>query len=376
MDRGTRQTRRKTTGTSDLEQAERRLAEHFQLSERLDRERPTDVPLMTILERYYHEHARNLPSAPQVRYAIESLREFFGTATIADFRKKDQEQMAATLRERGRAESYISRILSVAKAALRRAYDNEEIAAIPPIIRLPRGEPRDRVLTLQETAALFNAALNGAQFLFLLLAFGTGARPSAILELRRLQLDFDRKVIRLNPPGRKQTKKRRAVVPMAPTVMHWLDSTGSGYVVNHAGLRYTKDGWDSIFARLVKRAGVTGVSPYTIRHTIATEMATRGVPWLEIKTFLGHRIDSSDITGHYVHMRPDDLRGAVAALEQYFTELAPLVKRPLIQSKLEEDQPLPDSETSERLRAQRVPTGPRSHRRDASKFLMCFRAHR
>jgi hypothetical protein len=55
--------------------------------------------------------------------------------------------MAATLRERDRAESYISRVLSVAKASLRRAYDNEEIATIPPIIRLARGEPRDRVLT-------------------------------------------------------------------------------------------------------------------------------------------------------------------------------------------------------------------------------------
>lgn len=46
------QTRRKTTSTGDLEEAERRLAEHFQLCERLDRERPSDVPLMTILGRY------------------------------------------------------------------------------------------------------------------------------------------------------------------------------------------------------------------------------------------------------------------------------------------------------------------------------------
>jgi hypothetical protein len=58
-------------------------------------------------------------------------------------------------------------------------------------------------------------------------------------------------------------------------------------------------------------------------------------------------------------MRPDYLRGAVAPLEQYFTELAPLVKRPLIQSKIAEDQPLPDSETSECLRAPtRAPPAP------------------
>ena len=49
---------------------ERRLAEHFQLCERLDRERPSDVPLMTILDRYYHEHASKLPSKAAAQYAM------------------------------------------------------------------------------------------------------------------------------------------------------------------------------------------------------------------------------------------------------------------------------------------------------------------
>lgn len=348
MDNRTRQTRRETTGTADLGEAERKLARHFQLSERLDRERPTDVPLMTILDRYYHEHASKIPSKDSARYAIERLREFCTEMTVADFRKKEQERIASILRERGRSEGYISRILSVARAALRRAYENEEIASIPPFIRLNRGEPRDRVLSLEEAAALFNAANGDAQFLYLLLAFGTCARPSAILDLTKSQIDFKRSLIRLNPPKRRQNKKWRPVIPMVATLRPWLEAAEDGHLIHHEAGRYTKLGWDAIFKRLVQRAGVTEASAYTIRHTMATEMAQRGVPQLEIEMFMGHNLASKSITGHYLHVRPEYLRSAAKAVEEYFEELAPRVTRPISCIELEE-QPLP----SEWLRARR-----------------------
>jgi integrase len=339
FDRHSGQTRRKTTGTSDLEQAERRLAEHFQLCERLDRERPSDVPLMTILDRYYHEHASKLPSRSAAQYAIARVREHCGEMTVADFRKKEQQRFADAMREKGSSEGYISRTLSVVRAALRRAYDNEEIATIPPFIRLTRGEPRDRVLSLTESAALFNAANGDAQFLYLLLAFGTCARPSAILDLTREQIDFDRGLIRLNPPKRRQTKKWRPVIPMTETLRAWFEAAPDGPIIRHKRGRYTKLGWDAIFKRIVKRAGLTDVSPYVIRHTVATEMTQRGVPELEIEMFMGHNLASKNITGHYIHVRPEFLKSAVNALEDYFEALAPLVTRPISRIELE-PQPL------------------------------------
>lgn len=329
FDRHSGQTRRQTTGTGNLEEAERRLAEHFQLCERLDRERPSDVPLMTILDRYYHEHASKLPSKAAAQCAIALLREHCGELTVADFRKKEQQRFADVMREKGNSEGYISRTLSVVRAALRRAYDNEEIATIPPFIKLTRGEPRDRVLSLTESAALFNAASGDAQFLYLLLAFGTCARPSAILDLTKEQIDFDRKLIRLNPSKRRQTKKWRPVIPMIETLRPWLEAAPDGPIIRHKGGRYTKLGWDAIFKRMVKRAGLTDVSPYVIRHTVATEMAQRGVPQLEIEMFMGHNLASKNITGHYIHVRPEFLKSAVKALEEYFEALAPMVTRPL-----------------------------------------------
>jgi integrase len=285
---------------------------------------------MTLLDRYYSEHASKLPSRLAAKYAIATLREFCEDYVVADFRKRTQEEIASKLRERGQSEGYISRIFSVARAALRRAFDNEEIASIPPFIKLRRGEPRERVLSLSEAAALFNVANGEAQFFYLMLSFATGARPTAILELTRAQADIERKLIRLNPAGRAQSKKRRPVVPMADALIPWISAAGGCHLINYGGKKYSKAGWDAIFKRLIVRSGVQNVSAYTIRHTVGTELAMRGVPWFEIKTFLGHSLASSDVTGHYVHVRPEYLKSAIAAINAYFVELAPLVNRPMI----------------------------------------------
>lgn len=80
--------------------------------------------------------------------------------------------------------------------------------------------------------------------------------------------------------------------------------------------------------------------PYVIRHTVATEMAQRGVPEIEIEMFMGHNLASKNITGHYLHVRPEYLKSAVKAVDEYFAELEPLVSRPISRMELEE-QPLP-----------------------------------
>lgn len=74
------------------------------------------------------------------------------------------------------------------------------------------------------------------------------------------------------------------------------------------------------------------------------------MPELEIEMFMGHNLASKNITGHYLHVRPEYLKSAVKAVDEYFAELAPLVNRPISRVELEE-QPLP----SEWLRAHCMP---------------------
>lgn len=358
------QTRRATTGTSDIAEAERKLAEHFQLVETLAHERPQDVPLATILERYYREHASKLVSRAQARIAIDAIRAEAGDIMVAEFNKKKQGKVREALEARGWSEQYIARTFSTAKAALRRAVDNEEIAQFPPILKFSKGESRDRVLSIDECVSLFDAAGTESQWLYLVIAFATAARPTAILELTRAQLDFESKAIRLNPRGRKQTKKRRPVIPMTPTLREWLEDCGPGYVLAHGEthLPYSRDGWRAIFGRLTDRAKVEDASLYTIRHTVATEMARRGVSDFEIKAMLGHTALSSGATGSYLHVRPDYLQNAVKAIEALLEEIGRKTKRAISRRVLEE-QPHPDDVLRAQpawLRARNVPKSPRT----------------
>lgn len=54
----------------------------------------------------------------------------------------------------------------------------------------PEAEPRERLLTIAEAQALFAAAIEPHQFMYLMVAFALAARPAAILELTTFQIDY------------------------------------------------------------------------------------------------------------------------------------------------------------------------------------------
>ncbi|MGE4339212.1 MAG: tyrosine-type recombinase/integrase, partial [Pigmentiphaga sp.] len=178
-------------------------------------ERPENVPLETILVRYYEGHGKHIASREQALYACRKLSEFFPGLLVSELTPDRLDAFVQWMRDKRLSDGYISRTLSTLKAALNRAYKRQEVQRVP-FVPLPRGgEPRDRRLSLAESAALFDACGTEHLLLYLVLAFGTLARPSALLELRRSQIDFENRLINLNQPGRQQTKKYRPALPMA-----------------------------------------------------------------------------------------------------------------------------------------------------------------
>ncbi len=67
------------------------------------------------------------------------------------------------------------------------------------------------------------------------------------------------------------------------------------------------------FRDAAARAGLTDVTPHTLRHTAATWMAQKGVPLWEVAGMLGHS-DAAMVAETYGHHSPDHLRKAAAAL--------------------------------------------------------------
>jgi integrase len=70
-----------------------------------------------------------------------------------------------------------------------------------------------------------------------------------------------------------------------------------------------------------KDAGVVGATPKTLRHTMLTWLAKRGVPKEQRMVFAGHK--PQDTTGkNYEHLTPDFLQAAVHEIDAFFDALA------------------------------------------------------
>lgn len=144
---------------------------------------------------------------------------------------------------------------------------------------------------------------------FIWIGLDACARRTAIQELRwdNGQVDLDRRVIDFLPPGREQTKKRRAIVPMSDRLHLILrrayeERTGP-YVLDHTRNINVE------LTALAKRAGVARVTPHVLRHTAATQMAQRGVSLWMIAKLLGDTTQT--VESVYAKWQPDFGRDAV-----------------------------------------------------------------
>jgi integrase len=139
-----------------------------------------------------------------------------------------------------------------------------------------------------------------------MIALHTGARKGAIEQLLWSQVDLDRGRIQFNPPGRVQTKKRRAVVPISDKLFKILSMVDEreGYVIGGKGGTVR-----TAFETAVKRASLKEVTPHTLRHTWATWAAQAGTSMWEIAGVLGDTI--ATVEKRYAHHHPDYLRAAV-----------------------------------------------------------------
>jgi integrase len=317
-----RQTRRASLGTSDLQVAKVGLAEYVTKNESLKDAKPGEVPLEAILIRYYEQHAKHIRSAEQARISLGIWSDHFAGATVSELTPKRQEAFVAFLQAKGFKPSYVSRILSVGRAALTRAWKRGELASQIFVADVERNfeaeAERFRNLERDEVTRLLVAASQTPHlFTFCIIALNTLARPDAVLDLGPGQVDLRRRLIALNPKGREQTKKYRPVVPISATLLPWVQSCDGARFVTHFGRPVASI--KKSFAKAACSAGLPGVTPYSLRHTMATEMRAGDVPEWEVKGMLGHSADRT--TERYAKYRPDYLGKAVAAIDAYFDDL-------------------------------------------------------
>jgi hypothetical protein len=175
-------------------------------------------------------------------------------------------------------------------------------------------------------AAMFRYAMKPRRenlLAFLRLSVATWARPDAVMDCstatERGQWNSQARALNLNPVGRRQTKKRRALVPVPECIGEWLD-TIKGPVVPQ---ELSKATWRRMQAELgIPFDGQGGMK--LIRRSVST-LARPLIgerDWIQGETFLGHRRPStSDI---YALPDPAHLGVALAATQTIIDEIEKL----------------------------------------------------
>lgn len=191
------------------------------------------------------------------------------------------------------------------------------------------GAARDRWLRQEEIDALYAAGerlrrdkrmSRGERFIRL--ALETAGRKQALLDLTWDRVDFETNTIRLDVPGRRATKKRRATVPISKTLRPVLEQMHkeriNDFVLDNQGAVWATVQNIVIEAGLVgerektprgQKPKRTGISPHVFRHTAATMMVRRRVPIYLVAKILGNSVKM--VTDVYGHHAKEDLQEAV-----------------------------------------------------------------
>ena len=283
--------------------------------------KPAEAEIALVLQSYWNGHASKIASHQQAKAAIDLWSKFWGGSAISDLTVQRQEEFIAWLKQRGYKNAYVSRVMSVGRAALNRAWKRQEIVGTPYIIdEHDRSDAREPYrLNPEQMSGLLDAAKQWPHFFtFCMISLNTLARPDAVLDLRPAQVDLDLRRIDLNPPGRRQTKKYRPVVPITGWLLPLVQDRDCLRFVLWQGKPVQRI--KGTFARAVTAAGLpASVTPYALRHTMATELRRRSVPAWEVSAMLGH--STAGTSEAYAKYDPSYLAAGAKAIDDYFKEL-------------------------------------------------------
>lgn len=292
-----------------------------------------DLWRMWLAERKQDGYDNSIYEAQWVSLGATFANRFPDLLETEDFRAYARARFAL-----GRAPATVNTELARLRACLKWAADTHKIARRPKVWVPSPGKPRERVLSGDEARALVAAASRGDPhiYLFTVIAFATGARHTAILDLTWDRVDFIGETIEFDEdlppdPMNKSWRKGRATVLMNRTLQRALEMAFKGrqteFVIEHGGrrLKTVRDG----FRNAVRRAGLgkmvgdvfeTDVTPHTIRHSVVTWLDHASIEARRTAQLVGHR-DERTTTRVYTHASPEVLRAAVKHLDDVFDQV-------------------------------------------------------
>ncbi|MBO0829547.1 MAG: site-specific tyrosine recombinase XerD [Streptosporangiales bacterium] len=149
--------------------------------------------------------------------------------------------------------------------------------------------------------------------------YGTGARISEAVGLDVDDLDLDTATVllrgkggkeRLLPVGTYATEAVRAYLVRARPALAAKGRGGPAVFLNARGGRLSRQSAWTVLQRAAGRAGLSGISPHTLRHSFATHLLDGGADIRVVQELLGHA--SVTTTQVYTLVTVDKLREVYA----------------------------------------------------------------
>ncbi len=253
------------------------------------------------------------PSAPRRRDAWKAMRLFWEKTDPALI---DAEMCRAYDAQRDAAPATVRYELLQVSTALSWGRANNHITATPKMWLPATAEAQTKHLSHAQFERFLSAVIAPHARLYVLLGLYTMARPAAILDLVWGQVDFETGLIDLNPPGRRQTRKKRPTVPMNDDLRDELEvafaARQTKWVIERGGKRVANV--KKAFQAASDRSGVKA-TPYSLRHTGAVWAAANGVSMAKLAQFMGHD-DDSTTQKHYAKFQPEHLKEVANAVQR------------------------------------------------------------
>jgi integrase/recombinase XerD len=239
---------------------------------------------------------------------------------VSDLTRPDLRKWIAELSREGLAPSSVARAVSATRGFFRflmldghlKCHPTEDLDTPQRFAYLPKFLTEDEINRLFAAPDVSTPEGIRDRAMFELM-YAAGLRVSELTKLKETDLELHAGLVKCHGKGNKERR-----VPVGKSAIHWLQQyaavkaqygrSASPFLFTQGGRPLSRQFAWAVIKRHAATAGLSDVSPHTLRHSFATHLMQHGADSRSVQALLGH----SDIstTQIYTHMTDLHLRAS------------------------------------------------------------------
>ena len=275
------------------------------------------VSFQDLADRYYADKKNMKSYQDSINKYNDKIKPIFGKMNVQAIKFEDIEQFQMDLME-SYAPASVNYYISIIKTIFNHAIERDVINMASPARKikiLKLDNKRERVLSAREAILLLRSIEhNRKAYLFMMISLSTGARPDAVISLRKLDVNTRKKEITFKAMKKRPKYTNPIGKRLLPLIREWVkDLEPDEYLFYRENPSLNKKvhiGYISIKNRIQPNMDkffnvglepndrINRVSLYTFRHTYATYLAYKGIDAFTLMKAMNHA--SLKMTERYV----------------------------------------------------------------------------